>query len=455
MARRKLKLGAVLVGVGDGSTPELWRHPDVPTDASIDIDWYVRQAREAEESGFDFVFIVDSQYVEPSFPNHHLNRLEPSTLLAAVAARTSQIGLIATVSTTYSEPFDIARRLGSLDLISRGRAGWNIVTSQDPGTAGNFGRDAHEDYPTRYRRALESVETVTALWDSYEPDAFSTDKTAERFLDPAKQHRIDHVGEFFRVTGPLNLIGSRQGHPVLVQAGTSPEGRDLSARVGEIVFNFAPDLEWGVAFTEDIRSRLAAYDRDPGDVLIVPGLTIVVGDTDADARRIYEARKESVALPPLLFQLGRAFGGRDFTGYDLDAPFPDVDASREGGALGGAAAIKQRALDEGLTLRQTLRTLQSDHWATFVGAPATIAAEIERWYAAGAADGFNLFVQHPEDFARFRAEVLPLLVARGLFRTTYEGDTLRANLELPVPLNRHAHAAPVSAPASAPAPVAR
>lgn len=440
MTRRRLKLGAVLVGVGDGSTPGLWRHPDVPTDASIDIDWYVRQAKEAEQAGFDFVFIVDSQYIEPSFPNHHLNRLEPTTLLSAVASHTTRIGLIATVSTTYGEPFDIARRLASLDLISRGRAGWNIVTSQDPGTAGNFGREAHEDYPTRYRRALENIETVTALWDSYEPDAFSTDKTSERFLDPEKQHRIEHVGEFYSVTGPLNIIGSRQGHPVLVQAGTSAEGRDLSARVGEIVFNFAPDLGWNREFAEDIHARLAEYDRDPTDVLIVPGLTIVVGDTDDEARDLHAARREAVALAPLLFQLGRAFGGHDFTGYDLDAAFPDVDATRESGALGGAAAIKQRAIDEQLTLRQTLRTLQADHWATFVGSPSTIADEIERWYVAGAADGFNLFVQYPDDWARFRAEVLPLLVERGIYRdgfSGYEGETLRANLELPIPVNRH------------------
>ncbi len=441
MSRRKLKLGAVLVGVGDGSTPELWRHPAVPTDASIDIDWYVEQSRQAEQSGFDFVFIVDSQYVEPSFPNHHLNRLEPTTLLSAVAVQTSRVGLIATVSTTYTEPFDVARRVGSLDLISRGRAGWNIVTSQDPGTAGNFGREAHEDYPTRYRRALENVETVTALWDSYEPDAFSTDKTAERFLDPQKQHRIDHTGEFYSVTGPLNLIASRQGRPVLVQAGTSEEGRDLSARVGEIIFNFAPDLEWGVEFARDIRSRLEAYGREGDEVLVIPGLTIVVADTDDEAAALHAARREAVALPPLLFQLGRVFGGHDFTGYPLDAPFPDVDARRESGALGGAAAVKARAVAEGLTLRQTLRTLQRDHWATFVGAPETIAHEIERWYEAGAADGFNLFVQYPEDFARFRAEVLPLLVERGLVRdgfAGYEGDTLRANLELEVPANRHA-----------------
>jgi FMN-dependent oxidoreductase (nitrilotriacetate monooxygenase family) len=440
MTRRRLKLGAVLVGVGDGSTPELWRHPDIPTDASVDIDWYVRQAREAEQSGFDFAFIVDSQYVDPSFPNHHLNRLEPTTLLSAVAVQTTRIGLIATVSTTYTEPFDVARRLGSLDLISRGRAGWNIVTSQDPGTAGNFGREAHEDYPTRYRRALENVETATALWDSYEPDAFSTDKTSERFLDPAKQHRIDHVGEFYSVTGPLNLIASPQGRPVLVQAGTSEEGRDLSARVGEIVFNFAPDLEWGVAFAEDIHARLAGHGRTADEVLIVPGLTVVLADTDEEARDLHAARREAVPLEHLLFQLGRVFGGRDFSGYELDVPFPDIDASREGGALGGAAAIKRRAVDEGLTLRQTLRTLQADHWATIVGTPRTVAGEIARWYEAGAADGFNLFVQYPEDFARFRAEVLPLLVARGLVRdgyAGYEGTTLRANLELPVPANRH------------------
>lgn len=437
MTRRSLKLGAVLVGVGDGGVPNLWRDPAVPTDASVDLDWYTRQARQAEAAGFDFVFLVDSQYVEPDYPHHHLNRLEPLTLLSALAARTDRIGLVATVSTTYAEPWDIARKVGSLDLISRGRAGWNIVTSIDPGTAGNFGRDAHEDYPTRYRRAQENVEVVTGLWDSYEPDAFSTDRTAPRFLDPAKQHRLDHVGEFYTVGGPLNLVASRQGRPVLVQAGASEPGRELSARVGEVIFNFCRDAAEGKDFADDVRGRLAAYGRSPEEVIILPAASIVIADTDEQAQQIAAERRAGIDLAVPLFQLRRTFGGHDFARYDLDAPFPLVDASTAGGALSGAAAVAQDAVERGLTLREVLLSLIDPHWATFVGSPRTIADELEGWYVAGAADGFNVFVHHPGDFDRFTAEVVPELVARGVVRDGYLGATLRDHLELAVPVNRH------------------
>lgn len=429
---RKLKLGAVLVGVGDASTPELWRDPDVPLDASIDIDWYIRQAREAEQSLFDFVFIVDSQYIDEGFPNHHLNRLEPLTLLSAVAGATTRIGLVATVSTTYSEPFDIARRIGSLDLISRGRAGWNIVTSQDPGTAANFGRSAHGDYPTRYRRAAESVEAVKKLWASYDDGAFATDRSEKTFLRPGHLHAADHHGEFFDVAGPLNLQRSRQGQPVLIQAGVSDEGRDLSASRGEVIFSFAPDLEWAQAFRADVTARAEALGRDPEALLFVPGLSITLADTDDEARAVHASRLRSQSLTPLYARLARAFGGHDFSGYDLDAPFPPVDPSTATGALRQAADIVASAAEGGLSLREVLLTLAADPWATFVGTARTVASEIERWYRAGAADGFNLFVQHPSDFERFRRDVVPLLQKSGVYRREYEGETLRANLELPL-----------------------
>lgn len=440
MSRRSLKLGAVLVGVGDGGVPNLWRDPAVPTDASVDLDWYTAQARQAEEAGFDFVFLVDSQYVDPDYPHHHLNRLEPLTLLSALAARTERIGLVATVSTTYTEPWDVARKVGSLDLISRGRAGWNIVTSIDAGTAGNFGRAGHEDYPTRYRRAQENVEVVTALWDSYEPDAFSTDKTAARFLDPAKQHRLDHTGEFYSVGGPLNLIASRQGRPVLVQAGSSEAGRDLSARVGEVIFNFCRDTAAGKDFADDIRARLPAYGRSPDEVVILPAASIVIADTDAQARQIADARRAGIDLAVPLFQLRRTFGGHDFTGYDLDGAFPEVDASTAGGALSGAASVQREATELGLTLREVLLQLTDPHWASFVGSPSTIADQFQTWYDIGAADGFNVFVHHPQDFERFTGEVVPELVARGVVRGGYAGTTLRDHLELTVPVNRHVQA---------------
>ncbi|MBC2666660.1 NtaA/DmoA family FMN-dependent monooxygenase [Novosphingobium flavum] len=437
MSRQKLKLGAVLIGVGSGSEKELWRDPAVPLDASVNIDWYVQQAREAEDARFDFVFIVDSQYITPDFPNHHLNRLEPLTLLSAVAAHTRSIGLVATISTTYSEPFDIARRLASLDLISQGRAGWNIVTSQDPGTAGHFSRTAHGSYGDRYRRAGEAVEVVKGLWQSYEDGAFARDRDARRFLDPDRLHRLDHHGEFFSVTGPLNIQRSPQGQPPLVQAGTSAQGRDLSARAADLVFSFARSQEEALDLARDVRARAVEYGRDPAQLLFVPALGVTIGDTDADARRIEEERLGAGDLQAALSMLSRQFGGYDFSGHALDAPFPDVPAPAEAAGItrfhDEIAVVRRR----GGTLREVIDR-QRTSWLRLVGSPATVAREIAAWYASGAADGFNLFVQHPADWARFRAEVVPLLVAQGLFRDRYEAETLRGNLGLPIPANVHA-----------------
>ncbi|OZD11074.1 LLM class flavin-dependent oxidoreductase [Rhodococcus sp. 06-156-3C] len=435
MTRRPLVLGAVLIGVGDAGGAHLWRHPDVPTTASVDIDWYIRQAREAEASHFDFVFIVDSQFIDAGFPPHHLNRLEPLTLLSAVAVSTERIGLVATVSTTYSEPWDIARRVASLDQISRGRAAWNIVTSQDPGTAGNFSRTKHGDYATRYRRARESVDVVTGLWQSYEEDAFSTDKTAERFLDPSKQHALNHVGEFFSVTGPLNIQRSAQGQPVLIQAGTSDDGRNLSAEVADIVFSFEPTVEAAAALRSDILKRAEKYDRNPDEVLFVPGVTVVVRDTDAQAHLAVEEARARVPIERLLAQVQRLFGGRSFARFDLDEPFPNIDP-RTPESLAGATVLADRASTEGWSLRQALHSLV-DHWAVFAGSPSTVADEVARWYYSGAVDGFNVFVQDPGDWLRFRTEVVPILVERGIARADYGSDTLRGHLGLSVPTNAY------------------
>jgi len=436
MTREKLKLGAVLIGVGSGSEKELWRDPEVPLDASININWYIRQAQEAEAAKFDFVFIVDSQYITPDFPNHHLNRLEPLTLLSAVATHTRSIGLVATISTTYSEPFDIARRLASLDLISDGRAGWNIVTSQDPGTAGNFSRAAHGSYEDRYGRAAEAVKVVQGLWSSYEDGAFAKDRTAPRFLDPSKLHRLDHHGDHFSVTGPLNIQRSRQGQPPLVQAGTSEQGRDLSAQAADLVFSFARSREEALELARDVRARAAAYGRDPDRILFVPALGVTLADSDEEAQRIEEERLGLGETRAMLGMVSRQFGGYDFSGHDLDAPFPDIAPSAEAAGISRFHAEIAAVRKEGGTLRDVLRRQRSS-WLRLVGSPATVAAELARWYEEGAADGFNLFVQHPADWARFRAEVVPLLVERGIFRADYEGDSLRSNLGLPAAPNLH------------------
>src|SRR6476661_4634724 len=221
MTRRQLKLGAVLTPTGGPGHPYTWLDPEIPADASVDIDWYIRYARLAEQARFDLVFIVDSQFITPDSPPHYLNRLEPLTLLSAVAVSTSHIGLVGTLTTSYNTPFNLARRLASLDLISGGRAGWNVVATGDGGTAANYSRDEHFDYPSRYGRALESVRVAQGLWNSYEDDAFPRDVATGRFLDPSRQHRLDHEGEHFSVRGPLNISRSPQGQPVIFQAGDS------------------------------------------------------------------------------------------------------------------------------------------------------------------------------------------------------------------------------------------
>lgn len=433
--RRKLKLGLIQTGVGGGGggSANLWRHPDVPIDASVSIDWHIQQAKEAEESLFDFVFITDGLTVDATSPHHHLSHLEPLTLLAAVAVETHHIGLSATVSTTYSEPWDIARRLASLDVISGGRASWNIVTSHNVGSAGNFGSAAHGDHETRYRRATEAVDVVRKLWDSYEDDAFATDKGAERYLDPAKLHPVNHVGEHFSVAGPLNIQRSPQGQPVLIQAGTSEQGRELSARVGELMFSFAKSADWHRALVKDVRDRAVRYARDPADIVFAPALSVLIRDTDEEAWAAERERRASFPLQGQINRLSRTYRGHDFSTYDLDGPFPDLGVAA---VISNSEELFSLARAQDWTLRQVLESMHYHH-AHFVGSPESIADEIERWYREGDVDGFNVFSREPEEFRRFRLDVVPILQQRGIFRTEYEGTTLRDNLELPVPANRY------------------
>ena len=258
-ARRQLKLGAITFGTGGPGSPYQWLDEDIPGDASVDIDWYVEQARLAEEARFDLIFIVDSQFITPDSPPHYLNRLEPMTLLSALAVSTTHLGLVATMTTSYNDPFNLARRLASLELISGGRSGWNVVTSGDAGAAANFSRNEHFDYDTRYGRGLEFVRVAQGLWDSYEQDAFPRDRASRAFLDPSRQHALNHKGEHFQVVGPLNIERSPQGQPVIFQAGDSEQGRDLGSEIGEGNFGVS------VALSEDGDTALVG-GPDPGKV---------------------------------------------------------------------------------------------------------------------------------------------------------------------------------------------
>ncbi|GAA2949146.1 MULTISPECIES: LLM class flavin-dependent oxidoreductase [Streptomyces] len=435
---RTIHLALHPYGVGGPGQHGLWKDPRVAKNSSIDVNHYIQQAKAAEHALFDALFIVDSQFINATYPAHYLNRLEPLTLLSAVATHTSRIGLVGTASSTYNSPFNLARRFASLDHISGGRAGWNVVTSFDTGTSRNFGLDEHLDYATRYGRALEFVRVARGLWDSYEDDAFPADVERGVFLDPDKLHALDHDGEHFKVAGPLNISRSPQGQPVIFQAGVSEEGRDLAAQVAEGIYAPGGSLEQAQEYYADVKKRTASYGRDPEHIKIFIHGGPVVAATDEAARgREREIFEEDNDFDRNLALLGRSFGAYDFSRHDLDAPFPDVAHLAEKGGRTGAGKIIERARQEKLTLRQVADSLNSFRPAPFVGAPATVADSIERWFDAGTFDGINLAFRTAEDLDLFVDGVVPILQKRGLYRTAYEADTLRGHLGLPVPANRH------------------
>ena len=450
MTKRQIKLGLVPTGVGGPGEHSRWLDPEIPVDASVNIDWTIDLVQQAEAAKFDLVFIVDSQFITPDSPPHYLNRLEPLTLLSALAVATSHIGLIGTLTTSYNDPFNLARRLASLDLISKGRAGWNVVTSGDAGTAGNYSQDEHFDYDTRYARAHEFLDVVRGLWRSYEDDALVRDRATGTFLDPAKLHALNHQGRFFSVKGPLNIQRSPQGEPVIFQAGDSDQGRDLGAAIADGIFTHAQTIEQGQAFYKDLKARALARGRNPDEIVVMPGFTVYVGDSDDDARNIERHwREHDHSFEQALGELGRAFGWHDFRQYDLDAPFP-AEALEHArlSFFTQAKAVTERAVAGGLTLRQVVDHARSGRRSPFVGAPATVADEIGRWFEGRALDGLNIHAGHPSQFRRFTHEVVPILQERGLFRSDYAHSTLRGNLGLPIPANRRPPVAEVG-----PAPV--
>ncbi|GLO26438.1 LLM class flavin-dependent oxidoreductase [Pseudomonas putida] len=434
MTTRKIKLGALTMGCGGPGRHNLWLDPELPADASVNIDWYIDIARQAEAALFDLIFIVDSQYITPGSPSHYLNRLEPLTLLSALAVTTRNIGLVGTLTTSYNEPFNVARRLASLDLISKGRAGWNVVTSGDAGTAGNYGRDEHYDYDTRYARALEHVAVVQGLWHSYEDGAFPRNRATGQFLDPSRMHALNHKGEHFSVVGPLNIQRSPQGQPVIFQAGDSQQGRELGAATADVIFTHAASIEQGQAFYRDVKDRAARLGRDPEQLLVLPGAEIYVGDTDEHAREIerhYHQQDHSFELT--LKEFGRNFGWHDFSQYDLDAPFPQESLEHARSSFfTNAKRIADQAREQGFSLRQAVEFGRKLRPGAFVGSAETVAAKMTEWFEARALDGFNIYIGHPGQFRRFTEQVVPLLQERGVYRTAYEGSTLRDSLGLAI-----------------------
>ena len=437
MTKRTLKLGLVPTGAGGPGQGNRWLDPKIPADSSVNVDWFIDAVRKAEAAKFDFVFIVDSQFITADSPPHYLNRLEPLTLLSALAVTTQHIGLVGTMTTSFNSPFNLARRLASLDLISHGRAGWNVVTSGDAGAAGNFGLDEHYDYDTRYGRAHEYLEVVRGLWRSYEDDAFARDRESGIFLDREKLHALNHKGEHFSVTGPLNIQRSPQGEPVIFQAGDSEQGRDLGARTADAIFTHSANIEDAQTFYRDIGRRAEGFGRNPDDVLILPGSSVFVGDTDADAAEIQRDHyRRDTSFELSLAEFGRSFGWHDFRQYDLDAPFPvqALDHAKRS-FFTQANRITKLAQERGFTLRQTVEASTFWRKSPFAGSAETVANEIIRWFEGRALDGINLMLGRPDQFDRFVNEVVPILQDRGVYRRDYDDTTLRGHLGLAKPTN--------------------
>ncbi len=434
MRTEHMKLGVILDGIGGANWS--WRRPEVNVRASIEIQNYIAEARRAETAKLDFVFIADTLHIEASAPPHYLNRLEPLTMLGAVAAATSRIGLIATVTTSYTEPFTVARQLASLDHISGGRAGWNVVTTALEGAAFNHSRETHLNIKDRYRRALEHVQVVRGLWDSWEDDAFVRNKETGVFFRPEKLHRLMHKGEFFRVDGPLNISRSQQGHPVLFQAGASEGGRDLAARTADAIFGAPRTIDEAKEYNLDVKRRAVSLGRAAKDLLFLPSINPIVAETDDEAERKYEAVCNLVSYPEALDWVSFFFSYHDFKQYEPDAPFPELGEIGHEAYRSVSDSIKRVAKEGNLTLRQVARKFAVPR-SEFIGNADKVADACERWFQEGAVDGFILggLSARFEDFLDL---VVPRLRKRGLFRSEYESETLRGNLGLRAVPNQYA-----------------
>jgi N-acetyl-S-(2-succino)cysteine monooxygenase len=442
MPKRQMKLTAFC------HPPGHWLMPGAkPTD--MDFEECVHLAQVAERGKFDMLFFQDSAAVAPAFylPGGGAEalaeaarcvRLEPLTMLAALATVTKNLGLIATVTTTYNDPFNVARKFATIDHISKGRAGWNLVTSQNVDEAQNFSQDAHMDHDLRYERAQEFYDVVTGLWDSWEDDAIIRDRSTGKYIDPAKVHVLNHKGKHFKVRGPLNVARPVQGHPIIAQAGSSEPGRDLAARTADVVFTAQVTLEEAQAFYNDVRGRMPRYGRSPDDIRIMPGIRYVLGQTESEAKERYEMMLSEASVEGALKSVQRLCGDLDIRKYDLDGPLPDLPPSN-------AAKARQKMLvdlarRENLTIRELARrfTFSLGHMV-YVGTPKGLADFMEDWFTHDACDGFTMLSPYfPAPLEMFVDGVVPELQRRGLFRTEYEGSTLRENLGLPFKPHRYA-----------------
>ena len=437
MPMKQMHLGAFMRPVSIHTA--WWRHPDSAPEANFSLKHLVHCIQTLERGKFDAFFMADHLAVL-NMPIEALKRsgtvtsFEPFTLLSALAMVTERIGLIATASTTYDAPYHIARRFASLDHISAGRAGWNIVTTSNPDAARNFGMTEHMDHAERYARAREFHDVVTGLWDSFAEDAFIRDKESGIFWDPSRMHKLDHEGKYLSIAGPLNIARPVQGWPVIVQAGASDSGRQLAAEVAEMIFAAGGPVADARAYYADIKSRAAKAGRDPSLIKILPGALVTVAETD-EAARDKRALLDSLVHPDSGMAALSIALGTDARAFDLDAPLPDIPETNQ--SQSGRQRVLERARRENLTVRQLAVALGGYGGLSFTGSAKTIADEMQHWLESDACDGFNImFPTIPggvEDFVRW---VVPELQRRGIFRKEYAGTTLREHLGLPRPGNQ-------------------
>lgn len=431
--RKHLKLGNLITGAGHTWTE--WRHPKASPGASTDFQFYKKRAQTLERGRFDFAFIADSVSINEKSSPHYLNRFEPVTILSALAAVTQKIGLVATITVSYTEPYNLARQIASLDHISGGRAGWNVVTSWLEGSAANYGKSEHLAHDVRYRLAAEFVDVVKGLWDSWEDDAFVYDKRSGVFFDPSKLNTLNHKGEFLSVRGPLNIARSPQGQAVIFQAGASDDGRSFAAKHADAIFVGTDVVEEARAYYADVKARAAGFGRDPDKLFILPSASPIVGGTEAEAEALWRERAELASIDSALSMLGRGFDDHDFSVYDLDAPFPDVFDRGFNSTQSLVVKVHEAVKAENLTLRQVAQRFSTPK-SVFTGAPEQVADRLQQWFETRAADGFILIESLPGQIEAFVDQVVPVLQKRDLFKADYEGTTFRENLGLDVPANR-------------------
>jgi FMN-dependent oxidoreductase (nitrilotriacetate monooxygenase family) len=426
-----------------GAHPAGWLHPSVQLDADTDIEAYRSMAKLAEHGKFDMFFIADTPAARTNnlkawsrYPMF-MNALEPMTALAAIAGATQFIGLGGTATTSFSEPYNIARQFASLDHISHGRAAWNVVTSANDFAARNFGHDKLPPHAERYARAREFVEVVKALWDTWEDDAFVRDREAGLFFDPSKQHPVAHKGQYFKVDGALNIARAPQGHPVIIQAGASNAGKELAAETAEVVFGSALDVAAGREYYADLKGRMAKYGRAPDELKILAGLPVVVGESDQEAEDKYQTL-QAMIHPDVGRQRLSTDLEVDLTDLPLDEPVPEHLIPKVSNFHQGYfAEIARMIREDKPTLRQLYMRYERGT-RSVRGSAKTVADVLEEWFVTGAADGFMLILHlQPAGLADFVKYVVPELQRRHLFRLDYSGKTLREHLGLARPDNRH------------------